>query len=60
MHLLQPHLTTFSTSSTNDEPSVHSNEYFRRLLRSGPQHCPAAQPPLHSSRDTFLVVWQAA
>lgn len=59
-HWEHPHLTTFSTSSTKEEPSVHSKEYFLFLTLSGLQHCPFTQPPLHSSLKTFSVVWHAA
>lgn len=39
-HFVQPHLTTFSTSWTKEEPSVHWKVYFLRLLRRGVQQVP--------------------
>lgn len=64
-HFVQPHLTTFSTSWTKEDPSVHWNVYFLRLLRRGVQQvpCPSAPPgqlPRHSKRETFSWVWHAA
>lgn len=56
----QPQSTTRSTSSTKEEPSVHWKTYFRLLLRSGTQHSPLPQLPLHSSRGTLTVVWHEA
>lgn len=63
-HFVQPHLTTFSTSWTKEEPSVHWKVYFLRLLRRGVQQvpCPSAPPgqlPRHSRRETFSWVWHA-
>lgn len=64
-HFVQPHLTTFSTSWTKEDPSVHWKVYFLRLLRRGVQQvpCPSAPPgqlPRHSRRETFSWVWHAA
>lgn len=64
-HFVQPHLTTFSTSWTKEEPSVHWKVYFLRLLRRGVQQvpCPSVPPgqlPRHSRRETFSWVWHAA
>lgn len=64
-HFVQPHLTTFSTSWTKEEPSVHWKVYFLRLLRRGVQQvpwpsAPPRQLPRHSRRETFSSVWHAA
>ncbi|KAL0203804.1 hypothetical protein M9458_001822, partial [Cirrhinus mrigala] len=60
-HFVQPHLTTFSTSCTKEDPSVHWKVYFLRLLRRGAQQeVPSPQLPRHSKRETFSVLWHAA
>lgn len=60
MHRAQPHLLAFSTSSTKEEPSLHSKVTFLLLRRSPVQQPWPWQEPRHSTQETGRVVWQMA
>lgn len=54
-HFEQPHSTGLSSSSVNEDPSVHWNMIFRRLVLVGAQQSPPLQDPLHSTRGTLIL-----